>query len=175
MLLVLRRNWTWLRNGIELEKLVSPGWVYTLRAPDRRVILTCHTSCSQVLLPNSMWWAPCVPMERVYLIECSVLKTMNHANIFCFSFDNRKIVPYGLGNAPRTKRSLKDLFPTKATGRRDRCQCVSQKDKKCWNFCQAGKELRWIEIPLLSNSFMFSWPPSYYNAANKKHKLPVVK
>ncbi|XP_014314819.1 endothelin-1 [Myotis lucifugus] len=53
-----------------------------------------------------------------------------------------KIVPYGLGNPPRTKRSLKDLFPTKATDRRDRCQCASQKDKKCWNFCQPGKELR---------------------------------
>lgn len=30
----------WNRN--ELEKLVSPGWAHTLRAPDRHGILTCH-------------------------------------------------------------------------------------------------------------------------------------
>ncbi|XP_004432174.1 PREDICTED: endothelin-1 [Ceratotherium simum simum] len=52
------------------------------------------------------------------------------------------IVPYGLGSPSRSKRSLKDLFSTKATDHRTRCQCASQKDKKCWNFCQAGKKLR---------------------------------
>lgn len=54
----------------------------------------------------------------------------------------RNLVPYGLGSPPRPKRSLKDLFPAKATDQRNRCQCANQKDKKCWNFCQAGKELR---------------------------------
>ncbi|XP_030170695.1 endothelin-1 [Lynx canadensis] len=52
------------------------------------------------------------------------------------------IVPYGLGSPSRSKRSLKDLFATKATDHRNRCQCASQKDKKCWTFCQVGKELR---------------------------------
>ncbi|XP_077000199.1 endothelin-1 isoform X1 [Tamandua tetradactyla] len=51
------------------------------------------------------------------------------------------IVPYGLGSPSRSKRSLKDLFPTKAADPRNRCQCASRKDKKCWHFCQAGKEL----------------------------------
>lgn len=51
------------------------------------------------------------------------------------------IVPYGLGSPSRSRRSLKDLFPAKAADRRDRCQCASQKDKKCWSFCQAGKEI----------------------------------
>ncbi|XP_070313141.1 endothelin-1 isoform X2 [Odocoileus virginianus] len=55
---------------------------------------------------------------------------------------SRHIVPYGLGSPARSKRSLKDFFPTKATVHRKRCQCASQTDKKCWNFCQAGKELR---------------------------------
>jgi endothelin-1 len=50
------------------------------------------------------------------------------------------VVPYGLGS-PRSKRSLKDLYPTKAADQKNRCQCACQKDKKCWNFCQAGKEL----------------------------------
>ncbi|KAI4552659.1 hypothetical protein MJG53_017625 [Ovis ammon polii x Ovis aries] len=52
------------------------------------------------------------------------------------------VVPYGLGSPSRSKRSLKDFFPTKATVHRKRCQCASQTDKKCQNFCQAGKELK---------------------------------
>ncbi|XP_004628416.1 endothelin-1 [Octodon degus] len=52
------------------------------------------------------------------------------------------VVPYGLGSPSRSKRSLKELFPAKAAEHRDRCQCANQKDKKCWKFCQAGKELR---------------------------------
>ncbi|XP_004847739.1 endothelin-1 [Heterocephalus glaber] len=52
------------------------------------------------------------------------------------------VVPYGLGSPSRSKRSLKELFPTKAIKQRNRCQCANQKDKKCWNFCQPGKELR---------------------------------
>ncbi|XP_024421388.1 endothelin-1 [Desmodus rotundus] len=52
------------------------------------------------------------------------------------------IVPYGLGSPSRSRRSLKDSFPTEATDQSSRCQCASQKDKKCWNFCQAGKALR---------------------------------
>ncbi|NP_001095166.1 endothelin-1 precursor [Oryctolagus cuniculus] len=52
------------------------------------------------------------------------------------------IVPYGLGSPSRSKRSLKDLFPTRAAYHKNRCQCTSPHDKKCWNFCQAGTELR---------------------------------
>ncbi|ELW71730.1 endothelin-1 [Tupaia chinensis] len=52
------------------------------------------------------------------------------------------VAPYGLGSPYRSKRSLKDLFITKAAYRKSRCQCASPKDKTCWNFCQAGKELR---------------------------------
>ncbi|PNI62824.1 EDN1 isoform 1 [Pan troglodytes] len=55
------------------------------------------------------------------------------------------VVPYGLGS-PRSKRALENLLPTKATDRENRCQCANQKDKKCWNFCQAGKELRAEDI-----------------------------
>ncbi|KFO33799.1 endothelin-1 isoform X2 [Fukomys damarensis] len=51
------------------------------------------------------------------------------------------VVPYGLGSPSRSKRSLKELFPTKAVEHRNRCQCANPKDKKCWNFCQPGKEL----------------------------------
>ncbi|XP_032103594.1 endothelin-1 isoform X1 [Sapajus apella] len=50
------------------------------------------------------------------------------------------VVPYGLGS-PRAKRALENLLLTKAAAHKNRCQCASQKDLKCWNFCQAGKEL----------------------------------
>lgn len=53
-----------------------------------------------------------------------------------------RVVPYGLGSPSRSKRSLKDLLSMKATDNGKRCQCADQKDKKCWNFCQAGKDLR---------------------------------
>nr|QKV49754.1 endothelin-1 [Blarina brevicauda] len=52
------------------------------------------------------------------------------------------IVPYGLGSPSRSKRSLKDLFPTQAADPKKRCQCASQKDKKCWSFCEVGKVFR---------------------------------
>ncbi|KAM6186469.1 endothelin-1 [Rhynchocyon petersi] len=52
------------------------------------------------------------------------------------------IVPYGLGSGFRPKRSLKDLFYTKSTDPSNRCWCTNKRDKKCWSFCQAGKELR---------------------------------
>nr|XP_004668009.1 endothelin-1 [Jaculus jaculus] len=52
------------------------------------------------------------------------------------------IVPYGLGSPSRSKRSLKDLFSMKSADHKTRCQCASQKDKKCWYFCQTGRELR---------------------------------
>ncbi|MEJ1284726.1 endothelin 1 [Cricetulus griseus] len=53
-----------------------------------------------------------------------------------------RVVPYGLGSPSRSKRSLKDLLSPKTTDHGNRCQCAQQKDRKCWNFCQGGKELR---------------------------------
>ncbi|XP_035150802.1 endothelin-1 [Callithrix jacchus] len=51
------------------------------------------------------------------------------------------VAPYGLGS-PRAKRALENLLlPLAAAAPKNRCQCASQKDNKCWNFCQAGREL----------------------------------
>uniref|UniRef100_A0A8C5T3N2 Endothelin-1 n=1 Tax=Malurus cyaneus samueli TaxID=2593467 RepID=A0A8C5T3N2_9PASS len=52
-----------------------------------------------------------------------------------------KTVPYGLGGPSRPRRSLKDVVPAMLAEPNSRCQCASQKDKKCLNFCQAGKDL----------------------------------
>ncbi|OXB60161.1 hypothetical protein ASZ78_012312 [Callipepla squamata] len=52
-----------------------------------------------------------------------------------------KTVPYGLGGPSRSRRSLKDIVPEMLAGASNRCQCASQRDKKCLNFCQTGKDL----------------------------------
>ncbi|XP_032936331.1 endothelin-1 [Catharus ustulatus] len=55
-----------------------------------------------------------------------------------------KTVPYGLGGPSRPRRSLKDMVPEMLAEPSSRCQCANQKDKKCLNFCQAGKDL-WVQ------------------------------
>ncbi|XP_037985682.1 endothelin-1 [Motacilla alba alba] len=52
-----------------------------------------------------------------------------------------KTVPYGLGGPSRPRRSLKDMVPEMFAEPSSRCRCANQKDKKCLNFCQAGKDL----------------------------------
>uniref|UniRef100_A0A8C9FKM2 Endothelin-1 n=1 Tax=Pavo cristatus TaxID=9049 RepID=A0A8C9FKM2_PAVCR len=52
-----------------------------------------------------------------------------------------KTVPYGLGGPSRSRRSLKDIMPEMLAGASNRCRCASQRDKKCLNFCQTGKDL----------------------------------
>uniref|UniRef100_A0A8D2NHD2 Endothelin-1 n=1 Tax=Zosterops lateralis melanops TaxID=1220523 RepID=A0A8D2NHD2_ZOSLA len=52
-----------------------------------------------------------------------------------------KTVPYGLGGPSRPRRSLKDMVPEMLAEPGSRCRCANQKDKKCLNFCQAGKDL----------------------------------
>ncbi|XP_037375111.1 endothelin-1 [Talpa occidentalis] len=92
--------------------------------------------------PPSAPWRP----RRTKRCSCSSLMDKEcvyfcHLDIIWVNTPEH-IVPYGLGSPSRSKRSLKDLFPTKAADHKNRCQCTSQKDKKCWNFCQAGKGLR---------------------------------
>uniref|UniRef100_A0A8C5NS26 Endothelin-1 n=1 Tax=Junco hyemalis TaxID=40217 RepID=A0A8C5NS26_JUNHY len=52
-----------------------------------------------------------------------------------------KTVPYGLGGPARPRRSLKDVVPEMLAEPSSRCRCTNQKDRKCLNFCQAGKDL----------------------------------
>lgn len=92
--------------------------------------------------PPSTSWRP----RRSKRCSCSSLMDKEcvyfcHLDIIWVNTPER-VVPYGLGSPSRSKRSLKDLLPTKTTDQGNRCQCAHQKDKKCWNFCQADKELR---------------------------------
>lgn len=45
-----------------------------------------------------------------------------------------RVVSYGLGNAPRTKRSSPDSTETSP-----RCRCLREDDQTCSNFCQREK------------------------------------
>ncbi|KAJ1068372.1 hypothetical protein K5549_004070 [Capra hircus] len=92
--------------------------------------------------------APTTPWRPRRSKRCSCSSLMDKECVYFCHLDiiwvntPEHIVPYGLGSPSRSKRSLKDFFPTKATVHRKRCQCTSQTDKKCQNFCQAGKELK---------------------------------
>ncbi|KAF0024441.1 hypothetical protein F2P81_023243 [Scophthalmus maximus] len=48
-----------------------------------------------------------------------------------------RVVSYGLGNAPRTKRALADSMATAP-----RCQCLREKDNTCTSFCRPDQRLR---------------------------------
>ncbi|NXK55426.1 EDN1 protein, partial [Chauna torquata] len=62
-----------------------------------------------------------------------------------------KTVPYGLGGPSRSRRSLKDMVPEILTEASSRCRCANQKDKKCLNFCQTGKDL-WAQSTMEKTS-----------------------
>ncbi|XP_041811722.1 endothelin-1 [Chelmon rostratus] len=55
-----------------------------------------------------------------------------------------RVVSYGLGNAPRTKRAVADSM---ATGSGPRCQCFREDDNTCRNFCRLEKHLRYGTLP----------------------------
>ncbi|XP_004712250.1 endothelin-1 [Echinops telfairi] len=92
--------------------------------------------------------SPSAPWRPHRSKRCSCSSLMDKECVYFCHLDiiwintPQHIVPYGLGSPSRSKRSLKDVLATKATDPRKRCQCTSQRDKKCWKFCQAGKELR---------------------------------
>ncbi|XP_074753999.1 endothelin-1 [Athene noctua] len=62
-----------------------------------------------------------------------------------------KTVPYGLGGPSRSRRSLKDMVPEMLAEPSSRCRCANQKDKKCLNFCQMGKDL-WAQSTMEKTS-----------------------
>lgn len=51
-----------------------------------------------------------------------------------------RVVSYGLGNAPRTRRALADSSAPRSV---PRCQCVRENDNTCLNFCRPENRLRY--------------------------------
>uniref|UniRef100_UPI00398E85BF endothelin-1 n=1 Tax=Pristiophorus japonicus TaxID=55135 RepID=UPI00398E85BF len=50
-----------------------------------------------------------------------------------------RIVPYGLGSSLRVRRSVKNELATLAESK-PRCECSSQEDSVCWQFCGDGQQ-----------------------------------
>uniref|UniRef100_A0A4W6EHP7 Endothelin-1 n=1 Tax=Lates calcarifer TaxID=8187 RepID=A0A4W6EHP7_LATCA len=60
-----------------------------------------------------------------------------------------RVVSYGLGNAPRTKRAVVDSM---ATGSGPRCQCLRENDNTCRNFCRLENHLRYPSLDTVIRS-----------------------
>lgn len=82
-----------------------------------------------------------IPLMRLPKIPHCFEATELFELLSCCPSDHRKTVPYGLGGPSRSRRSLKDMVPEMFADPSSRCQCTNQKDKKCLNFCQTGKDL----------------------------------
>lgn len=78
-----------------------------------------------------------------------------------------RVVSYGLGNAPRTRRSLADSMATRSG---PRCRCLRENDNTCRNFCRLENHLRY-ETP--SDPVIRS--PEGCAEAQCKHKLAADK
>ncbi|KAM6958898.1 endothelin-1 [Aplochiton taeniatus] len=55
-----------------------------------------------------------------------------------------RVVSYGLGNAPRRKRSISGPVVTKQDAR---CKCLRKDDKQCTTFCQRENHHRYQAAP----------------------------
>ncbi|XP_029370290.1 endothelin-1 [Echeneis naucrates] len=56
-----------------------------------------------------------------------------------------RVVSYGLGNAPRTRRAAPDSMATGGGG--PRCRCSRENDNTCGNFCRRENHLRYETSP----------------------------
>ncbi|KAM3596005.1 uncharacterized protein V6R79_006778 [Siganus canaliculatus] len=76
-----------------------------------------------------------------------------------------RVVSYGLGNAPRTRRAVPDSM---ATSGGPRCQCFRENDNTCRNFCRLEKRPRYGTQP---DTVIRSAQGDGCTEAQCKHKL----
>ncbi|XP_062292269.1 endothelin-1 [Scomber scombrus] len=76
-----------------------------------------------------------------------------------------RVVSYGLGNAPRTRRAVSDSMAT-STG--PRCRCLRENDSTCRNFCLLENPLRYETSP---DTVIHSAEGDGCAGAQCKHKL----
>ncbi|XP_030002417.1 endothelin-1 [Sphaeramia orbicularis] len=78
-----------------------------------------------------------------------------------------RVVSYGLGNAPRTKRAVRGSM---ATGDGRRCKCARENDITCRNFCQLENHLGYETS---TDTVIHSAHGDACTEAQCKHKLAV--
>ncbi|KAM7384591.1 hypothetical protein PAMA_011788 [Pampus argenteus] len=76
-----------------------------------------------------------------------------------------RVVSYGMGNAPRTRRAVADSM---ATNSGPRCQCFRENDNTCRNFCRLENHLRYDTSP---DAVIRSAQGDRCAGAQCKHKL----
>ncbi|KAM7373475.1 hypothetical protein PAMP_008323 [Pampus punctatissimus] len=76
-----------------------------------------------------------------------------------------RVVSYGMGNAPRTRRAVADSM---ATSSGPRCQCFREDDNTCRNFCRLENNLRYDTSP---DAVIRSAEGDRCGGAQCKHKL----
>ncbi|KAJ8267714.1 hypothetical protein COCON_G00128860 [Conger conger] len=81
-----------------------------------------------------------------------------------------RTVSYGLGSAPRKKRSLEKPLLLSRTQQRKRCQCADKEDSTCSMFCQPDNTPARSQAARLPSqgSGCTTWQCLYNRAANKR-------
>ncbi|KAM9418719.1 endothelin-1-like [Salvelinus alpinus] len=87
-----------------------------------------------------------VPVRRIRNKRCSCATFLDKECVYFCHLDiiwvntPERVVSYGLGNASRKKRAIKD---PEVSQQDPRCQCVSEDDRTCISFCQLENHLRY--------------------------------
>ncbi|XP_060630806.2 endothelin-1 [Anolis sagrei] len=126
--------------GMDYARLILPLLMVMSQGVPRADAAELGASSSAEKRPSSAL----SPLRRAKRCSCSSLMDKEcvyfcHLDIIWINTPERT-VPYGLGSASRIRRSLEDLPLRSLQGSPNRCQCANLKDKKCVNFCKAGKE-----------------------------------
>ncbi|XP_038822576.1 endothelin-1-like [Salvelinus namaycush] len=87
-----------------------------------------------------------VPVRHIRNKRCSCATFLDKECVYFCHLDiiwvntPERVVSYGLGNASRKKRAIKD---PEVSQQDPRCQCVSEDDGTCISFCQLENHLRY--------------------------------
>ncbi|KAK6323983.1 hypothetical protein J4Q44_G00063220 [Coregonus suidteri] len=87
-----------------------------------------------------------VPVRHIRNKRCSCATFLDKECVYFCHLDiiwvntPERVVSYGLGNASRKKRAIKDPAVSKQD---PRCKCVHEDDSTCTNFCQLENHLRY--------------------------------
>uniref|UniRef100_A0A4W5RBG8 Endothelin-1 n=1 Tax=Hucho hucho TaxID=62062 RepID=A0A4W5RBG8_9TELE len=94
-----------------------------------------------------------VPVRHIRNKRCSCATFLDKECVYFCHLDiiwvntPERVVSYGLGNASRKKRAIKDP----EVPRQDpRCKCVSEDDGTCTSFCQLENHLRYNTLQNIS-------------------------
>ncbi|XP_022613099.1 endothelin-1 [Seriola dumerili] len=85
------------------------------------------------------------PRRHVRTKRCSCATFLDKECVYFCHLDiiwvntPERVVSYGLGNAPRTKRAAVDSMVTSAGAR---CRCLREEDESCSSFCRRSELIR---------------------------------